>query len=121
MARRSAIEDILQQFVSRLSSLIEEDAVSRARDAVLTAFGGRAPAGVKLRAVGGEVAFGKRKRRKGPIQLCPVPGCTNRAAPVFGMVCSKHKDLPKAEIKKYREQRRAQKQSQKEKKTKKAA
>ena len=33
----------------------------------------------------------------------------NRAAPVFGMVCAKHKDLPKAEIKKHREQRRAQK------------
>jgi len=50
-----------------------------------------------------------RKRRKGPIQLCPVPGCPNRAAPVFGMVCSKHKDLPKASIKKYREARRAKK------------
>ncbi|HET6146354.1 MAG TPA: hypothetical protein VFH68_02395 [Polyangia bacterium] len=48
-----------------------------------------------------------RKRRKAPIQLCPVPGCTNRAAPVFGMVCAKHKDLPKAEIRKYREARRA--------------
>ena len=120
MARRSAIEDIVQQFVSRLSSLIEEDAVSRARDAVLTAFGGRAPAGIKLRSVGVDGAF-RRKRRKGPIQLCPVPGCTNRAAPVFGMVCSKHKDLPKADIKKYREQRRVQKQQQKEKKGKKAA
>jgi hypothetical protein len=38
-----------------------------------------------------------------------VPGCTNRAAPVFGMVCAKHKDLPKTTIKKYREQRRAKK------------
>ena len=56
-----------------------------------------------------------RKRRKGPIQLCPVPGCTNRAAPVFGMVCAKHKDLPKAEIKKYREARRAQKAKAKKK------
>jgi hypothetical protein len=117
MARRSAIEDIVQQFVSRLSSLIEEDAVARARDAVLTAFGGRAPAGIKLRAVAGDSPFGRRKRRKGPIQLCPVPGCSNRAAPVFGMVCAKHKDLPKAEIKKFREQRRAQK----DKKAKKAA
>jgi hypothetical protein len=85
--------------------LIEEDTMSRARDAVLSAFGGRAPAGLQLR--GG--ALGARKRRKGPIQLCPVPGCTNRAAPVFGMVCAKHKDLPKADIKKYREQRRAKK------------
>jgi len=50
---------------------------------------------------------GKKARRKGPIQLCPVPGCKERAAPVFGMVCAKHKGLPKTQIKKYREARRA--------------
>ncbi|HVZ71849.1 MAG TPA: hypothetical protein VHJ20_05680 [Polyangia bacterium] len=77
---------------------------------MLTAFG----AGGK-RGAGGPVgaamldASERRKRRKGPIQLCPVPGCKNRAAPVFGMVCAKHKDLPKSVIKKYREQRRAKK------------
>jgi hypothetical protein len=51
----------------------------------------------------------KKHRRKGPIQLCPVRNCSRRAAPVFGMVCAKHKDLPKATIRKYREQRRARK------------
>jgi hypothetical protein len=103
------IRDIVESFVTRLSSLIEQDTVSRARAAVLSAFGGGG-------AIGGGAAMAQvgrppgRKRRKGPIQLCPVPGCSNRAAPVFGMVCSKHKDLPKAEIKKYREQRRAKKE-----------
>ena len=53
--------------------------------------------------------LGKKPRRKGPKQLCPVPGCKNPAAPVFGMVCAKHKDIPKAQIKKYREARRAKK------------
>ena len=48
-------------------------------------------------------------RKKAPRQLCPVPGCKNAAAPVFGMVCSKHKDVLKAKIKKYREARRAKK------------
>jgi hypothetical protein len=105
MPKKSDVQGLVEQFVERLSSLIEEDTMARARDAVLSAFGGRAPAGLQLR---GSV-FGARKRRKGPIQLCPVPGCTNRAAPVFGMVCAKHKDLPKADIKKYREQRRVQK------------
>jgi hypothetical protein len=38
-----------------------------------------------------------------------VPGCKNRAAPIFGMVCSKHKDVSKAKIKEYREARRAKK------------
>ena len=125
MPKKSDIQEVVRQFVESLSSLIEEDAVSRARDAVLNAFGGRVPAGSPSRRAGlAKVAIAialaaARKRRKGPIQLCPVPGCSNRAAPVFGMVCSKHKDLPKAEIKKFREQRRAQKQ--KEKKTKKPA
>ena len=114
MARTTDIQDLVEQFVDRLSSLIEQDTVSRARDAVLTAFGGHAPAGLARGA--GKLVGGGRKRRKGPIQLCPVPGCSNRAAPVFGMVCSKHKDLPKADIKKYREQRRAQKAKGKGKK-----
>jgi hypothetical protein len=113
--RSGEIHEIVQNFVARLSSLIEQDAVVRARAAVLSAFGvgaagarrgpGRPPA------IGAVSALARAQRRKGPIQLCPVPGCTNRAAPVFGMVCSKHKDLPKATIKKYREQRRARKAS----------
>lgn len=51
----------------------------------------------------------KPARRKGPIQLCPVPKCKNRAAPVFGMVCSKHAKVPKKTIAKYRAARRAKK------------
>jgi hypothetical protein len=38
-----------------------------------------------------------------------VPGCKNAAAPVFGMVCAKHKDVAKSKIRKYREARRAKK------------
>ena len=51
----------------------------------------------------------KKARRKGPVQLCPVPGCKNPAAPVFGMVCAKHKDVAKSKIKKYRALRSAKK------------
>lgn len=117
MPKGSAIQDIVEQFVERLTAAIEAEAVSSARDMVLQAFGGRAPAGIKLRGPGRPpgTGIGLRKRRKGPIQLCPVPGCSNRAAPVFGMVCAKHKDLPKAEIKKYREARKAQKAKAKKK------
>lgn len=49
----------------------------------------------------------KSTRKKPPIQFCPVPGCKNRAAPVFGMVCADHRKVSKAKIKKYREERRA--------------
>jgi hypothetical protein len=51
-------------------------------------------------------SFGPR-----PKQLCPVPGCKNPAAPIFGMVCSAHKDVPKAKIKEYRQARREAKVS----------
>ncbi len=102
MARRSDLQEVVQQFVDRVSSIIEQEVVSRAREAALNALDGRGSVSVR----GGVVV---RKRRKGPIQLCPVPGCGNRAAPVFGMVCAKHKDLPKAAIKKYRDARRAKK------------
>jgi len=125
----SQIRLIVGDFVGQLSTLIEQDAVARAREAIMSAFSGSdaprltvngkrrgRPPGSGRRAAGAMLALagvaggsGVKKRKKAPIQLCPVPGCTNRAAPVFGMVCSKHKDLPKAEIKKYREQRRAQK------------
>ena len=118
----SQIRHIVGDFVTQLSALIEQDAVSRARQTILSAFaGGEAtnltvngkrrgrPPGRRsaVLALAGTVGVG-RKRRKAPIQLCPVPGCSNRAAPVFGMVCAKHKDLPKSEIRKFREARRAQ-------------
>src|SRR5262245_50447412 len=103
MARRSDLQEVVQQFVDKLSSMIEDEVLARAREAALNAFDGRGSISVR----GGVIV---RKRRKGPIQLCPVPGCTNRAAPVFGMVCAKHQDVPKAQIKKYREARRAKKQ-----------
>jgi hypothetical protein len=127
-ASSSEIRDIVSHFVGQLSSLIEQDAVSRAREAILSAFGADgslAASGLSLgrrrgrppgRRAGTAVAISGgvgRKRRKAPIQLCPVPGCTNRAAPVFGMVCAKHKDLSKTEIRKYREARRAQRSQQK--------
>jgi hypothetical protein len=53
------------------------------------------------------VTVSTKRRKKLPRQLCPVPGCKNPAAPIFGMVCAKHKDVSKTEIKKYREARRA--------------
>ena len=45
-------------------------------------------------------------------QLCPVPGCNNPAAPIFGMVCKDHKNVAKSKIKKYREERREGKVTQ---------
>jgi hypothetical protein len=51
------------------------------------------------------VAAPAKPRRKPPKQLCPVPGCKNVAAPIFGMLCKEHKGTPKRLVKKYREEK----------------
>jgi hypothetical protein len=113
----NSLAAIVSQFVEQLTGAIEEEALNRAREAVLTAVGGSSRRGPG-RPPGPRRGPGRppgRPRKKPPIQYCPVPGCKNRAAPVFGMVCSDHKDLPKAQIKKFRAQRRAEKDKAKSK------
>ena len=94
--------------------------LSEGLQAFHAALGGSAPATTALvkrgpgrpaalSAVAAMVSAPKKPRKKAPRQLCPVPGCKNPAAPVYGMVCKDHKDVPKAKIKKYREARRAKK------------
>jgi hypothetical protein len=109
------IRTLIEDFANKLSSLMEGQALERARHAVESALGvgtprrGRPPKNA-TGATAAVAILGRKKRKKGPKQLCPIPGCKNPAAPVFGMVCAKHKDVPKAQIKKYREARRAKKQ-----------
>ncbi len=91
------IRSLVDEFAARLSSLIEQQVLERARAAVDGALGRN---GAK---------HAVKQRKKPPRQLCPVPGCKNAAAPVYGMVCADHKDVPKAKIRKYREARRAKK------------
>jgi hypothetical protein len=40
------------------------------------------------------------------VVYCPVPGCKGVAAPIFGMVCAQHKDVPRERIARYFEERR---------------
>jgi hypothetical protein len=108
------IRTLIEDFANKLSSLMEGQALDRARHAVESALGvgprrrGRPPKHIAS-ATAAVAVVGRKKRKKGPKQLCPMPGCKNPAAPVFGMVCAKHKDVPKAQIKKFREARRAKK------------
>lgn len=99
------IRQLVARFTQRLHAVVDEISVARARQAVMHALGekrGRLPKGMAA-------ILGRKPRRKGPRQLCPVPGCENAAAPVFGMVCAAHKGVSKAKIKQYREARRAAK------------
>jgi hypothetical protein len=112
---QSTINSLTEAFARELSSLVEQAAAARIQSAILGGFGapaGRRPGRPPKGAAAALPVF-SAPRKKAPKQLCPVPGCKNPAAPVFGMVCSKHKDIPKAKIKKYREDRRAAKMSKK--------
>lgn len=113
----SNIQSIVDDFANQLSALIETQVVARARATVAAALGGKRGPGrppklaklAQLTAPAVVDAGRKKARKKAPPQLCPVPGCKNLAAPIFGMVCSKHKNVAKSKIKKYREARRAKK------------
>jgi hypothetical protein len=107
--RPMSIKALIEEFTGRLHALLHADATERARAAVMDAFGatpkrrGRPPKAATT------VALVAKKRKKSPRQLCPVPGCKNPAAPIFGMVCAKHKDVAKSKIRKYRKARKAKK------------
>jgi hypothetical protein len=110
---QATISSLTEAFARQLASVVEQAAAARIQSAILGGFGGslpsvRGPGRPPKNAIAALPAFAV-PRKKAPKQLCPVPGCKNPAAPVFGMVCAKHKDLPKAKIKKYREDRRAAK------------
>jgi hypothetical protein len=117
-----SIKEAVEDFTQRLRALLEGQAMERAKAAVLDAFGldapkrrGRPPkalsaSSVSTKDVGAKASTKRRKpRKKPPLQLCPVPGCKNPAAPIFGMVCATHKNVAKSKIRKYREARKAKK------------
>jgi hypothetical protein len=100
---------IISAFVTELTAAIESELSARVQRVVVAALGGSARRGpgrprkddfLVSRAA---AVAGTRVR---PQPLCPVPGCRNVAAPVFGMVCRDHKDVPKSMIKTYREARK---------------
>jgi hypothetical protein len=110
------IRSLVEGFVNQIVAAVEADSVRRVQQAVNAAFAGGASGiaaprrrGRPPKAVSSAASAVSAPVKHRPKQFCPVPGCTGVAAPVFGMVCSKHKDLPKGKIKEYRAQRRASK------------
>ncbi|MFH1922933.1 MAG: hypothetical protein ABIP48_23970, partial [Planctomycetota bacterium] len=51
-------------------------------------------------------SFSKAKKTRPPLN-CPYPGCENKAAPVFGMMCKEHKDVPEKDRQRMFAERRA--------------
>ena len=107
------ITALVETFASQITAAVEASVAQRLQAAIAGAFGapqkrgpGRPPKQVEAATPSAPAAqsAGKKKR---PKQLCPVPGCKNLAAPVFGMVCKDHKNVAKSKIKKYRAERKA--------------
>ena len=104
------ISAIVESFVGQITAAVEATTVERIQVALSSAFGapqkrgpGRPPRQVVSAVPAVAIAAPKKSR---PKQLCPVPGCKNVAAPVFGMVCSDHKKVAKSKIKQYRAARK---------------
>ena len=105
------ISVMVETFAIQITAAVEASMADRIQAALANAFGappklgpGR-PAKQAVAAVVPVVAKSAGKKT-GPKQLCPVPGCKNVAAPVFGMVCKDHRNVAKSKIKKYREERK---------------
>lgn len=101
------ITAIVETFASQITAAVEASVTQRLQAVIAGAFGTpakRGPGRPSKPAAAAATVAGKKTR---PKQLCPVPGCKNLAAPVFGMVCSDHKNVAKSKIKKYRQERKA--------------
>ena len=103
---------MVETFAIQIAAAVEASMADRLQAAIAAAFGApqkRGPgrptkqAVASVAPVAAKPAAGKKTR---PKQLCPVPGCKNTAAPIFGMVCKDHKNVAKSKIKKYREERK---------------
>src|SRR5436190_1044562 len=83
---QATISSLTEAFARQLASVVEQAAAARIQSAILDGLGagGRGPGRPRKDALGA-LSLGA-PRRKAPKQLCPVPGCKNAAAPVFGMV-----------------------------------
>ena len=100
------IKQLTEEFIKNVSRVVEVGL----RNTVLSALGTGKGYDYSLFTVPAVALkpglFERKARRKGPVQLCPIRNCPRRAAPVFGMVCAVHKDVPKSKIKAAREARR---------------
>jgi hypothetical protein len=105
------ITAIIEAFANQITGAVEASVAYRIQTALAGVFGApqkRGPGRPPTQAVAGvsSVAARSAAKKTRPKRLCPVPGCKNVAAPIFGMVCKDHKNVAKSKIKKYRAERK---------------
>lgn len=122
------IATLTDRFTTSVLSFVDSAVDTKVRDILTAALGGSKPAKTKkkslsmsevlMRLHNSDKAEAKKMKRTGqygltrkkmPVQLCPVPGCKDNAAPIFGMLCTKHKNTTAKLVHKYREARKEMK------------
>ena len=102
--RVNSVQVYFNAFIIQLVAAVEE-AVLRQVSAVIDHTFGR-----ESKRIDGStetsVYLPVKKRKPRAKQLCSVPGCEGVAAPIFGMVCGKHRDVAKSKIARYRAERK---------------
>jgi hypothetical protein len=101
---------MVETFAFQITAAVEAAMADRIQSTLANAFGAppkRGPGRPAKQAVAAVAPVAARSagKKTRPKQLCPVPGCKNVAAPIFGMVCKDHKNVAKSKIKKYRAER----------------
>lgn len=108
MSSNRQITDLAKQMAEAMQNLIEQGAQARVKellDSVLT--GGAVVPTARARtsvAAPSVATAGTKKKRNYVRKQCPVPNCTNLAAPRHSMVCTDHKDLTQREKDTYKAQ-----------------
>lgn len=103
------VQSMMYELVDKLTKVVEDATMERLETTLRAVFGDK-PNGVAApvrRPVATKAV--KAARKKPPVQYCPVPKCHEVAAPVFKMLCRKHKGVSKKLARKYREARAARK------------
>ena len=107
------ISAFVETFANQLVADVEASVAERVQAAIAGVFDApqkRGPGRPPVQAVAGVASVAAKSvaaKQPRPKQFCPVPGCKNVAAPVFGMVCKDHKNVAKSKIAKYRKERKA--------------
>ena len=107
------ITAIVETFAIQITAAVEASMADRIQASLAAVFGApekRGPGRPSTQAeavVEPVVATKSAGKKTRPKQFCPVPGCKNTAAPIFGMVCKEHMNVAKSKIKKYREERKS--------------
>jgi len=104
------ISAFVETFANQLVAAVEASVAGRVQAAIAGVFDApqkRGPGRPPVAGVASVAAKSAAVKQTRPKQFCPVPGCKNVAAPVFGMVCKDHKNVAKSKIAKYRKERKA--------------